>query len=85
MYEAQWSISYRNKELDLNDIIFLIYLRNIRDEDIKMNCSNCGTTLNNINNKFCEFCGIELPLEGDTRSIKPKEVSTTHSRKKHCC
>jgi len=57
----------------------------ILPDDANLKCPNCGTAINNVNHQFCEYCGTELPLMKEPSSLKPKGISTSHSRRKHCC
>ncbi|MFX0155933.1 MAG: hypothetical protein ACFE9Q_15530 [Candidatus Hodarchaeota archaeon] len=50
-----------------------------------MNCPNCGSQLNNTNQKYCEFCGIELISINDTDKEEVKVKVNSTRVKRRCC
>lgn len=50
-----------------------------------MNCPNCGAILKDNNQRYCEFCGIEL-MNINNRSKQEMKVKFKSTRsKRRCC
>ncbi|TFG21127.1 MAG: zinc-ribbon domain-containing protein [Promethearchaeota archaeon] len=50
-----------------------------------MNCPNCGAKLTSMNQKYCEFCGVELEvIESKPMEQETKKTFTIFS-KRRCC
>ncbi|NVM35054.1 MAG: hypothetical protein HWN81_05630 [Candidatus Lokiarchaeota archaeon] len=50
-----------------------------------MECPDCGITINNVNQNFCETCGFELNIavkESNEQIKKEKSKRISHRR---CC
>lgn len=50
-----------------------------------MKCPNCGAKLGDTNQKYCEFCGMELININDKRKEEVKVKSSSSRFKRRCC